>query len=117
MTFTEQDRRELLHAISDVPLTFAYTDGSLTTFTSAATQGAIITAKPLEPGGFGIQPDLTITTSIKKLNSSDALVDRFTTPPAATDIITISSTDYRIEQTTEDEISSALVLDLISTDQ
>jgi len=116
-TFTEADRRNLLNVIADLPLTFKYTDGTLATFTNAATMGALVTRKDLEDGGFMPEPDLTITTTIKKLDSSDALVDRFTTAPAATNIITIDSVDYRVEATTTDEISSALVLDLNSAEK
>lgn len=111
MTFAEQDTRELLHVISDVPLTFIF-DGD--TYTDGATMGSLVTTKDLTEGGFLGEPDLTITTTLKVLNSSDALVNRFTTAPEPQDLVTVSGTVYRIQSTTEDEISSALVLDLVS---
>lgn len=148
MTFTEQDKRMMLRVISDVPVTFTYTDGTgegepilmedgtpvtsedgtpvlsegtgtgLSTFTAAATTGALLTTQPLSEGGYEITPDLTITTTIQKLDTDGVtLVDRFTNVPAATNRVGVGGVNYRIEQTTSDEITSALVLDLVSVDR
>lgn len=111
MTLAEQDKRQMLHAISDVPLTF--THGG-TTYTDAATMGSLVIREPNEVGGFLPDPDLTITTTLQKLDSSDALVNRFSTAPTRNDTVTVNGTTYRVEATTEDELTSALVLDLMS---
>ena len=117
-TFTDQDKRRMLSVISDIPVTFTHqVAGSATvaTHTNGGTIGALVATKDLEVGGLMDEPDLTLTTTIQKLGTDGtSLTNRFATVPAPGDKIAVSGTTYRVAQKTTDEISSALVLDLIS---
>ena len=117
-TFTDQDKRRMLSVIADMPATFTHqVAGSATvaTHTNGGTIGALVATKDLEVGGLMDEPDLTLTTTIQKLDTDGtSLTNRFTTVPAPGDKIAVSGTTYRVAQKTTDEISSALVLDLIS---
>ncbi len=111
-TLAEVDKKNMLNVISDVPLNFVH---SSTTYTAAATMGSLVKNKPLETGGLFDEPDLTITTTLQKLDTDGTtLVNRFSTAPAAKDLVTVDGTQYRVDSTVEDELTSALVLNLIS---
>ena len=105
----------MLNVIADDPLTFIYSDPTATTFSNAATMGALLNTKP-NVHGFEVTPDLTITTTIQKLAADGtSLTARFTTPPSANSKVTIGSNIYRVTQTHEDNLQSVLVLDLVSS--
>ena len=112
-TFAEQDQRAMIRVIADIPITFSANDPTATTFTDAGAIGALVTTEPND-AGFEVTPDLTITTTLKKLDTDGTtLVDRFTTAPDNNDLIGYNGGVYRVDQTHQDEITSALVLDLV----
>ena len=128
MTLAEQTARDLLNIISDAPLTFTFDSVE---YEDGATRGALINSQRLMEGGFMGEPDLSITTCLKKLNgvASEAhcccpcghddpgcdLIDRFSSdPPAVGEIITVDDVDYRIDRIHTDEFSLGVQYDLVS---
>ena len=112
MTLSEQTTRDLLRAISDVPLTFTFDEVD---YVDGATRGGLATTQQLLTGGFMGQPDLTITTCRKKLNGAGDLVERFEDdPPDVGDVITIEDADYRIASRLFDEFGMGIQYDLVS---
>lgn len=111
--------RDLCGMIDDVPVAFTF-DGVV----YQGTRGALITTKRNIDGGMFESPELSITTSTKKVNLSGNLVDRFTGDlPAVTDVIQDvrlpdaavgSGSNYRVIRTHADEFGIGLQMDLES---
>lgn len=108
---SEQATRDLLNVISDVPVTFTWNSNDYT-----GTRGALVQRQSFDSGGFLPEPDLTISTTLKKLSSANKLIDRFPsgTPPALGEKVTIGGTVYRIDRVTTDELSAGIQFDLMS---
>lgn len=110
--------RDLCGIIDDVPVVFTF-DG----VEYRGTRGALVKAKRNMEGGMFEEPALTITTCLKKVNSSGSLVNRFPTDgePDVTDAITsvggVSGQNYRIVRTHKDEWGMGLQMDLESVNK
>lgn len=114
MTLADSVTLDLLNVIADAPLTFTW---SGTTYTDAGTRGALVRRNRFGDGGFLEEPELTVTTTLQKLNGVGALIDRFpaNTPPAHGEIIEVDDVNYRITAVHKDEFNSGLQLDCAST--
>lgn len=109
----DQVARDLCRVIDDVPVTFKYLGVAY-----EGTRGPLVTTKSVVPGGIFEAPELSITTSTKKINSSGKLVNRFSTALALQktieDVGGVSGRDYRIVRLHEDEFGIGVQMDLES---
>jgi hypothetical protein len=108
--------RDLCGVIDDVPVVFAYGGVEY-----QGTRGGLISRKQVVDGGIFEAPELSITTCRKKVNSSGALVDRFSSEPGLQNVITdvggVSGTNYRIVRVHEDEWGMGVQWDLESVNK
>ncbi len=105
--------RDLCGIIDDVPVVFTFGGVEYT-----GTRGGLINRKSMLEGGVFEAPELSLTTCLKKVNSSGALVNRFPTDgePDVTNVILnvggIAARDYRVVRTHRDEWDMGLQMDL-----
>lgn len=111
----EQVARDLCRVINDVPVIF-----KLSGIEYAGTRGSLRNEKRNIEGGMFFEPQLTIITCLKKVNSSGKLVDRFPTggEPALQNVLTdiggVTGRDYRIVRLHDDEWGMGRQMDLES---
>ena len=114
----EHAQRDLIRVIDDMPVVFTWEGAEY-----VGTRGALVKGERLVEGGIFSEPELTITTCLKKKNLSGALVDRFPSgsKPAVSDkfqnVGDEDGVDFRIERVTEDELSAGIQFDLVSVDK
>ena len=119
MTDAEQVLRDLLGIIDDAPASFTWNNAAYD-----CRRGPLITSEKLagdEGGGWMTDYDLSVTTTIQRIDESEAAVARFdgydsTTIAAALQQqkVTLGSAVYRVEKVTLDEYGQGLQLDLMS---
>ena len=100
--------------IDDLPVVFTF-DG----VEYIGRRGALVKTKSQGEGGYFPEPEMTITTCIKKVNLSGKLVDRFASdePGERSRITSVdgeSGNDFRIVKTVRDEFGMGLQLEMES---
>ena len=110
-TLADSFHIDAINVIADAPIEFTWNGG-----TYIGTKGGLVLREPLQTGGFLEIPDLTISTSLMKKESSGVMVSRFVSDiwPDVGDLVTVDSVVYRVEQRTIDEFETMIQLDLRS---
>lgn len=100
---------DYLSVIADAPCTATYASAEV-----IGTRGGITAAERFQEGGMLSEPDLQFTTTLKKMDDSGELVDRFLSVPGVGEKLTIESVIYRIERIIKDEYSACIQFDLMT---
>lgn len=104
--------RDMCRVIDDMPVDFVF-GGT----TYQGIRGALVNSKRVMEGGIFEEPELAITTTRRKVNSSGKLVTRFSTLPVSGQVIRDvngDGVDYRIVKTHKDHFGDVLQMDLES---
>lgn len=110
----EHIQRDAIRAIDDMPVLFTWSGYEYT-----GTRGALVTRAKLAEGGMFTEPDLSISTCLKKL-VGNSLVDRFpnhSKPLPEEKLLNVGRTpgnNFHIETVTEDEFGALIQFDLVS---
>lgn len=110
----DQIARDFCGVINDVPVVFTFSGTEY-----EGTRGALVQSKRVVEGGIFEEPELAISTCLKKVNSSGKLVDRFASDaPGPQNVLSSVGGDddrnYRIVKTHRDEWDMVLQMDLES---
>lgn len=117
MTLAEQQTHDLLGAIDDAPEDLTWNNVDFT-----GTRGGLVRTSSNQEGGLLVEPEMSWSTTLQKLDDSGALTDRF--PGYATvnelvdaidgETVTVDGRLLQVDKVAVDEFEVAMQLDLMS---